>query len=59
MDYLLSAAGRFPSDVIRIKEISAGVPTNAPHAPALIPSAAFFKKLGGLPSLFENFSKRI
>ena len=56
--YLLSAAGRFPSAVIRISDISAGVPTKAPHAPALIPSAAFLKKPGGLPSGFENFSNR-
>ena len=56
--YLLSAAGRFPSEVIRMRDISAGVPTKAPHAPALIPRPAFLKNPGGLPSGFENFSNR-
>ena len=41
-----------------MRDISAGVPTKAPHAPALIPRPAFLKKPGGLPSGFENFSNR-
>lgn len=39
-----------PSEVILIKDISAGVPKNAPTAPAVIPMPAFIKKPGGFPS---------
>ena len=42
-------------DIIHFLLTSAGVPTNAPHAPAVIPSAAFMKKPGGFPSV-ENVS---
>ena len=50
--------GRFPSDVILMSATSAGVPTKAPVAPAVIPSPALVRKLGGLPSGLENFSNR-
>ena len=33
-----------------MREISAGVPTNAPTPPAAIPMAAFVAKFGGFPS---------
>ena len=41
---------------MRIKATSAGVPTKAPVAPAVIPSTAFVRKPGGLPSGLEKFS---
>ena len=50
--------GRFPSDVILMRATSAGVPTKAPVAPAVIPRPALVRKLGGLPSGLENFSNR-
>merc|ERR1712183_18365 len=56
---LLSASGKRPSAVIRMSATSAGVPTNAPHAPAVIPSAALVKKFGGVPSGEAHLSKRI
>ena len=40
-----------PSAVILIRDISAGVPTKAPMAPAVRPIPAFVAKFGGLPSL--------
>lgn len=43
-----------PSEVIRMREISAGVPTKAPIPPAAIPIAALVKKFGGLPSLLKD-----
>ena len=43
-----------PSDVILIRDTSAGVPTNAPIPPAVIPMAAFVKKLGGFPESLKN-----
>lgn len=47
-----------PSAVIRISATSAGVPTNAPVAPAVIPIRAFMKKLGGVPSALDMRSNR-
>jgi len=38
--------GNLPSAVILIKATSAGVPTNAPTQPAVMPSTAFTIKLG-------------
>lgn len=35
-----------PSDVIRIRQISAGVPMNAPHIPAVTAILILVKKLG-------------
>lgn len=43
--------GNLPSAVILIKATSAGVPTNAPTQPAVMPSAAFVIKLGWLSFL--------
>ena len=43
-----------PSDVMRMRATSAGVPTNAPTAPAAIPIPALMKNDGGLPSVLQN-----
>ncbi len=43
---------------MRIKEISAGVPMKLPTAPAVMPIAAFWKKLGGFPSLDLEWRKK-
>lgn len=43
------AASHRPSAVIRISATSAGVPTNAPVAPAVIPIRALRRKFGGSP----------
>ena len=45
---------RLPSDVILIREISAGVPMKLPIAPAVTPMAAFLRNDGGLPCLWET-----
>ena len=39
-----------PSAVMRMRATSAGVPTKAPVAPAVMPISAFIRKLGGVPS---------
>jgi len=43
-----------PSAVMRIREISAGVPMKLPTAPAVTPIIAFVAKFGGFPSLAEQ-----
>ena len=48
-----------PSAVILIRDISAGVPMNAPTPPATIPITALVAKFGFLPSLEERTLKFI
>ena len=43
-----------PSPVMRIREISAGVPMKLPIPPAAMPMPAFMKKFGDLLSLEEE-----